>query len=49
MTMISMVSIGSALKAQAGDHSPRTVALFSCLGLIVSFYLLSFGVDLSTG
>jgi len=44
-----MVSIGSALKAQARDHSPRSIALFCCLGLIVSFYLLSFGVDLSAG
>jgi len=49
MTMISMISMGSGSRVQAGDPSPLTIALFCGAGLVVSFCLLSLGVDLSAG
>jgi hypothetical protein len=49
MTMISVASMHSVSAAQAGDHSAKTIALFSGLGLVASFCLISFGVDLGAG
>jgi hypothetical protein len=49
MTMISMISMGSGSRVQAGDPSPLSIALFCGAGLLVSFCLLSLGVDLSAG
>jgi hypothetical protein len=49
MTMISMTSMGSASSVQAGDPSPMSIVLFCGAGLVVSFCLLSLGVDLSAG
>ena len=34
--------------AQAGDHSAKTIALFCGLGMVASFCLISFGVDMGT-
>lgn len=47
MTTLSMVSTRSVSYAKATDHSLKTIALFSCIGLVVSLCLLTFGVDLS--
>jgi hypothetical protein len=49
MTMISIVSMRSVSEARAGDHSPKTIALFCCLGLVTSVCLMTFGIDLSAG
>jgi hypothetical protein len=46
MTIISIVSERSA---QADDQSFRTIAMFACFGLVVSFGLMIIGVDLSAG
>jgi hypothetical protein len=49
MTAISIVSMRSASEARAHDHSPKTVVLFCCFGLVVSLSLMTFGVDLNAG
>lgn len=46
--MISAVSMHSVSAAQAGDHSAKTIALFCGLGMVASFCLISFGVDMGT-
>jgi hypothetical protein len=45
MTMISIVSMRSVSEARAGDHLPKTVALFCCLGLVTSLCLMMLGLD----
>jgi hypothetical protein len=47
MTTLSMVSMRSVTKAQTGDGSIKVIALFSCIGLVGSFCLMTLGVDLS--
>jgi hypothetical protein len=47
--MISIASMNSAAVARADFHSPKTIALFCCLGLVVSLCLMAQGVDLSPG
>ncbi len=47
MTIISMTSLHSAPHTWADDQSLKVIALFSCLGLIGTLCLVSFGVDLS--
>jgi hypothetical protein len=49
MTTISIVPMRSASEAQADDHTPKTILLFCCLGLVASFFLMTFGVDVSGG
>jgi hypothetical protein len=49
MTTISIVSMGSVPGTRAVDHSRKTIALFCCAGLLVSFCLMTFGIDLSAG
>jgi hypothetical protein len=44
MTVISIVSVP---EVTAGDQSFKTIALFSCFGLVVSLCLIAAGVDLS--
>jgi hypothetical protein len=44
MTTISIVSERSA---QADDQSLKTIAMFACFGLVVSFGMMIIGVDLS--
>jgi hypothetical protein len=46
MTTISIVSERSA---QADDQSLKTIAMFACFGLVVSFGTMIIGVDLSAG
>ena len=43
--MISVISKYSEPRAE--DHSPRTIALFCCVGLLVSFCLMASGIDMS--
>jgi hypothetical protein len=47
--MISIASLNSAPAARAEFHSPNTIALFCCLGLVVSLCLMTQGLDLSLG
>jgi hypothetical protein len=46
MTTLSMVSMRSDSEAQS---SIKIIALFSCIGLVASVCLMTFGVDLSAG
>jgi hypothetical protein len=46
MTTLSMVSMRSVSKAQTGDHSIKTIALFTFIGLVGSICLVMLGVDL---
>ena len=46
MTTLSMVSMRSVSEAQS---SFKTISLFSCIGLVASVCLMTFGVDLSAG
>jgi uncharacterized membrane protein YjjB (DUF3815 family) len=47
MTTLSMVSMRPVSDVQADHSSLRTIALLSCIGLVVSLCLMTFGVDLS--
>jgi hypothetical protein len=49
MTTVSIFSMGSVSETRADDHSPKTIALFSCVGLVASLCLMTFGIDLSAG
>jgi hypothetical protein len=49
MSMISVVSMRFIGAARADDHSPKPVALFCCIGLVVSLCLVASGMDLSAG
>jgi hypothetical protein len=49
MTMLSIVSSGSIQVVPADAESSKAVAFFCMLGLIASFCLMTFGVDLSAG
>ncbi len=49
MSMISVVSMRSTGAVRADDHSLKSVALFCCVGLVVSLCLMASGVDLSAG
>jgi len=49
MTTVSIVSMGSVPEMRADDHSPKTIVLFCCVGLIASLCLMTFGIDLSAG
>jgi hypothetical protein len=49
MTTISMVSMPSVSEAQVHDFSLKTIVLVSCIGLVASVCLMTFGVDLSAG
>jgi hypothetical protein len=44
MTVISIVSVP---EVTAGDQSFKTIALFSCLGLVASLCVMVAGIDLS--
>jgi hypothetical protein len=49
MATISIVSMASVTEAHSDGHSRKIIALFSCVGLVVSLGLMTFGVDLSAG
>jgi len=49
MSMISVASMHSVTESRVGDHSPKSVAFFCCVGLVVSLCLIASGVDLSAG
>jgi hypothetical protein len=47
MTTNSIASMHSVRRADG--QSPRTIVLFCCVGLVASFCLMTFGIDLSAG
>ena len=50
MTAFSMVSMRSVDEPRAAHgHSPKTVVLFCCIGLVASVSLMTFGIDLNAG
>lgn len=49
MSMISVGSTRSIGAVRADDRSPKSVALFCCVGLVVSLCLIASGMDLSAG
>jgi len=50
MTAFSMVSMRPVHEPRAAHgHSPKTVVLFCCFGLVASLSLMTFGIDLSAG
>jgi hypothetical protein len=50
MTDFSIVSIAATKPVEdLHDDSFKTIGIFSCAGLLVSFCLMTFGVDLGAG
>jgi hypothetical protein len=49
MSMISFASMNSAAAARADFHSPKAIALFCYVGLVVSLFLMTQGLDLEPG
>jgi hypothetical protein len=49
MTTISIASMHSVPAGRADDQSAKTIVLFCCVGLVASFCLMTFGIDLSAG
>lgn len=47
--MLSVVSMHSVGAGWADDHSPKMIALFCCVGLVVSVCLIASGIDLGAG
>ncbi|MDE2376935.1 hypothetical protein [Bradyrhizobium sp.] len=47
MSMISLAAMPYGAEAASTDQSFKTIVLFSCIGLVVSFGLMAFGVDIS--
>jgi hypothetical protein len=49
MSTISVVSTPSTGAVHTDDRSSKSVALFCCIGLVVSLCLMMSGVDLGAG
>jgi hypothetical protein len=49
MSIFSIVSMPASVETRSIDHSFKTILLFCCIGLVVSFSLMARGIDLSTG
>lgn len=47
MSIISVVSMRPMGEVRAEDHSPKSVALLCCVGLVMSLCLIASGIDLS--
>jgi hypothetical protein len=46
MSEISMIAVRAVPASMPADQSLATIALFSCVGLLVSVVLITFGIDL---
>jgi len=46
MSEISMIAVRAVPASTPADQSLATIALFSCIGLLVSVVLITFGIDL---
>ncbi len=49
MTAISLFSTPYSAAARSRDESFKMVALVCCVGLVASFGLMTFGLDLAAG
>ncbi len=43
------LAIASVTRAAAGEQSAKTIAFFTCFGLLASLCVMTLGVDLSAG
>lgn len=46
MSQISMIAVRAVPASTEADQSFTAIALFSCVGLLVSIGLITFGIDL---
>lgn len=46
MSEVSMIAVRAVPVSTPADQSLATIALFSCVGLLVSVVLITFGIDL---
>lgn len=46
MSMISLAAMPLGVEASSTEQSFKSVALLSCIGLVISIGLMTFGVDL---
>jgi hypothetical protein len=49
MTTVSIASMHSVPAMRTDDQSPGPFMLLCCVGLVASFCLMTFGIDLSAG
>lgn len=49
MSMISLAAVSSRMDARSADNSFKTILLFCGAGLVVSFGLIAYGIDLGAG
>jgi hypothetical protein len=49
MSMISIAAVPAVVEARFADSSFKTILLFCCTGLVASFGLMVYGIDLSAG
>ncbi len=49
MSMISLAEMPAAVQIRSNDYSLKAIVIFCCLGLVASFSLMAYGVDLSAG
>lgn len=47
MSMISLAAMPAVVETRFADSSLKTILLFCCTGLVVSFGLMARGIDLS--
>jgi hypothetical protein len=48
MSQISAIAMRAVPASQPADQSLTAIALFSCVGLLVSVGLITFGIDLGS-
>ena len=49
MSMISIAAMPAVVETRFADSSFKTISLFCCTGLVASFGLMAYGIDLSAG
>lgn len=49
MSMISLAEMPAAIQTRSTDYSLKAIVIFCCAGLLASFSLMAYGIDLSAG
>ena len=49
MSMISIAAMPAVVETRFADSSFKTILLFCCTGLVASFGLMTYGIELSAG
>jgi hypothetical protein len=49
MSMISIAAMPAVVETRFADSSFKTILLFCCTGLVASFGLMTYGIDLGAG